>query len=144
MPEHQGDGAIMTANDKLPDNLFYGGFYNSGPDKPDHEEIRICSAWIEKYCEPRKTFNKNCGSYNLKHRVENWDRAVNVPYRGYISNGSLIAAFILLGYGYKQTDPGSQNAYFKFKYIGPKVGDRYYKQMPYNTEEWKAVRELVQ
>lgn len=118
--------------DILPKGLTEYGLYNglySDQSKPNQKEIVVCMAWITLFCEKRKTINENYGSYSLKHRIENWDG-------DYISNGALIAAFIILGYRYRRTDAGSPNAHFNFKYIGPKMKGRY-NPIPYTKEEWK-------
>jgi hypothetical protein len=119
--------------DILPKRLtecgLYNGSYNEYP-KPNEKEIIACMAWIALFCQKRKTINKNSGSYNLKHRVENWTGF-------YISNGALIASFIILGYNYRRADEGSPNAFFNFKYIGPKI--KHCHDMPYSTEEWRAL-----
>ncbi|WP_419786878.1 hypothetical protein [Pseudodesulfovibrio sp.] len=65
--------------------------------------------WLDK--QPRtKNINANAPtSYTLKHCAERWDKANNGG-SGYISNGTLIAAAIHLGFKYKKY-PDSPNVH---------------------------------
>jgi len=131
----------MTGTDTIPGNLYYGGFDLGAPELPDARMVSICLEWIGKYCRPRKTINNAHGSYGLKHVVETWATSRRATGTEYISNGSLIAAFIRAGYRCVREGDGP-NAVFNFQYIGPKVGERgCTKRMPYAAKEWAAVED---
>lgn len=66
------------------------------------DEIR---AWLVQSIEPRRTMNRDTGSYGLKHLAEN-------ELGGYVANGELIAAAIIAGYAYRREAGDSPNALF--------------------------------
>ena len=73
-------------------------------------QVLLCKAWINKWITPRKTINKEKGSYGLKHVVEK-------NCNKYISNGAFIKAAIELDYRFK---PNSLNAYFAMSFVKAK------------------------
>ena len=66
------------------------------------EEIRL---WLVQHIEPRQTINMGAGSYHLKHLAEE-------DLGGYVANGELIAAAIIVGYAYRHGSGDSLNATF--------------------------------
>lgn len=78
--------------------------YNTPIGEPEFQMIVDCVDWINKNATPRKTTNKNHGSYYLKHVVE---RACG----RYICNGTFIVAAIICGYSSIVWE--GPNGYFK-------------------------------
>lgn len=72
--------------------------------------VEACREWIRRHCVPRKTINKQTGSYSLKHRIEN-DVYI------YISNGACIVAFILEGYQVYHPQSWGPNCAFNVKFL---------------------------
>lgn len=56
---------------------------------PPEDEVEWAYDWLAWHSRPRKTFNRQIGSYGLKHLAE--------KKRGYISNGALILAALRRG-----------------------------------------------
>lgn len=65
---------------------------------PDRQHVAICKRWLRRNAAPRKTMNRFSSSYGLKHEVE---RTAG-PGVFYVTNGSLIAAAVKLGYRCKR------------------------------------------
>jgi len=115
------DGAEMfNLMEKFPD-LCYNGFLSITGNKKIEEviglkvdllkasdEIRLARSWIKSNCTHSKRIRSWEGSYRLKHRVEQ-------SVRRYISNGALIAGFILEGFRVFRESNHSPNCYFNFK-----------------------------
>lgn len=59
----------------------------------------------------KKAFEKSISSYGLKHIVELQPESNNGMLGGYVSNGEMIYAMILLGFDVKRI-PETGNAYF--------------------------------
>lgn len=82
-------------------------------DKKDFNMLRIneIKRIIGHRVSKKKTFEKGISSYGLKHIVEAQQESKNGMLGGYISNGELIYAMILLGFDVKRIlETG--NAYF--------------------------------
>lgn len=85
----------------------------------DERQVEACDAFIYQYILPRKTIAKKWGSYQLKHRVEDWlqEGGDGVRYReqgiGYIGNGAFIVAALRRGY---KVMPDGRNAYFNMDF----------------------------
>lgn len=72
-------------------------------------------AWLYlAHQQPRKTTNREFGSYGLKHQAENLSKKQKLYTHlgSYVSNGMLIAAAHAHGFMIVPTRPGSLNAYF--------------------------------
>ena len=82
-------------------------------DKKDFNMLRIneIKRIIGHRVSKKKTFEKGVSSYGLKHIVEAQPESKNGMLGGYISNGELIYAMILLGFDVKRRLETS-NAYF--------------------------------
>lgn len=65
------------------------------------EPFNAACNWLDKQARTKKVNENAPNSYTLKHCAERWDKAINDGY-GYISNGTLIAAAIHLGFKYKK------------------------------------------
>jgi hypothetical protein len=71
-------------------------------------EIEAAKDWINSCIEMRQTINDAHTSYGLKHKAEKWAGM-------YISNDSLIAAMVELGFKAKRVHPTSPNYFFNIK-----------------------------
>jgi hypothetical protein len=80
----------------MTDDTYYingGGIHSEPGDGPRDEEVEVCRAFLEKFCEPSDERTES--SYQMKHIIERW-----APNAGYVSNGALIKAADELGYAY--------------------------------------------
>ena len=82
---------------------------------PDRAQVDICKRWLAKYATHRKTMNRYSNSYSLKHQVE-MTRLREHGGDYYVSNGSLIAAALALGYQCRRIR-GTPNAIFAMKLL---------------------------
>ena len=73
-------------------------------------EIEAAKDWINSCIEMRQTINDAHTSYGLKHKAEKWAGI-------YISNDSLIAAMIELGFKARRVHSTSPNYFFNIKTI---------------------------
>lgn len=63
----------------------------------DHaENVFDLMVWIKTYFKKRATINRSTNSYGLKHRAEEFFRAIGLCR--YVANGEFIAAAILAGF----------------------------------------------
>jgi len=85
-------------------------------------EIERATAFLEQ-CGRRKTLNRTCTSYGLKHEAERW--AANNGWRergGYVSNGALLMAAHRMGFQIKRCGEawqGSPNAWLNISQDRP-------------------------
>lgn len=110
--EYLGVAYDITANGLVSDALRMRNTQIEPQDQdrvPRESEVRRCTAWLKKYATPRKTPNREIGSYGLKHIVEKWAGA-------YVSNGAFILAAHRLGFQMIPDDPLSPNATFYANY----------------------------
>lgn len=61
------------------------------------QEIQITVDWISQFAK-RKTINRGCTSYDLKHDMEHINRL-------YVTNGQFIVAALLAGFDIKECSP---------------------------------------
>lgn len=81
-------------------------------DDSSMDQLELALIYLDMQ-ERRKTFNKDFGSYRLKHRAENLSRKQGLfTHLGdYVSNGMLIVAAKIRGFKCKQISYNSYNAY---------------------------------
>ena len=113
--------AKHDSNPKLIDGFYLLAFGLCAPGDekcdrtpPDQREVAVCKRWLRRHAAPQEKINHRTNSYGLKHLVE-IERCV----RGgdyYVSNGSLIAAAIALGYRPKRIGD-SPNAAFNMRLV---------------------------
>ena len=86
-------------------NLAAYGFVDRLPvvDRPDELQILRCLAWLAD--SVRRLEGEN--SYSLKHQVERWVRGCRlaVGCEGYIGNGAMLAALLLVGWPIRRRGP---------------------------------------
>jgi hypothetical protein len=70
----------------------------------DMQMVRASIQWLKLNARPTKTIRDRYSSYYLKHVVEKSESGKISG--GYVSNGSFIAAALLLGYQHKETSNG--------------------------------------
>lgn len=71
----------------------------------DIDAVKTCIDWINRFAIKTKTIRRVYSSYYLKHCVERWSGK-------YIPNGAFIAAAVVAGYRYRETN--GINAHFNF------------------------------
>ena len=79
------------------------------------EEVKVCLDWIKSEAKPRKTFNRNIGSYGLKHVVERWSRK-DGEYGRYIHEHSLIKAMEIAGFNASRFNPNGLSCNFNVSF----------------------------
>ena len=76
------------------------------------EEVKVCLDWIKSEAKPRKTFNRNIGSYGLKHVVERWSRKDG----RYIHEHSFIKAMEIAGFNASPFSPNTPSCNFNVSF----------------------------
>lgn len=95
---------------------------------PPSDQVELARAWVRDRCVPTSSYNQRKNSYALKHDAEYWSERqpdtrtslqtnqhtgeTYTSNRFYVSNGALILAMMLEGYGPKRVGR-SVNARFK-------------------------------
>lgn len=79
------------------------------------EEVKVCLDWIKSEAKPRKTFNRNIGSYGLKHVVERWSRKDGKDGR-YIHEHSFIKAMEIAGFNASPFSPNTPSCNFNVSF----------------------------